>query len=97
MKVIIALLGCFLMLSGHAQAPARALQSNSTIQVTVLQQGRYSHLPYIANHEPLTSATLRALMLCYPSVAAELRKGRVQRGWGLALLPVMVVAFLVSK
>ena len=97
MKLLIALLACFVTLTGYAQAPARTLQSDSAIQVTVVPQGRYSHLLYTVNHEPLTSATLKALLRRYPPAAAELRKGRVQRGWGLALVPVMVVAFLVSK
>ena len=78
-------------------APARAVPSDSAIHVTVLQQGRYSHLLYTVNQEPLTGATLKALLNRYPPAAAELRKGRAQLRWGLALIPVMVAAFLVSK
>jgi hypothetical protein len=97
MKVLIALLASFATLTGHAQAPALTQRSDSTIQVTVVPQGRYSHLLYTVNHEPLTSATLKALLLRYPPAAAELHKGRLQRAWGFALIPVMVVAFVVSK
>lgn len=97
MKVLILLLASFATLPGHAQAPARTLQSDSTIRVTVVPQGRYSHLLYTVNQEPLTGATFKALLLRYPASAAELHKGRVQRAWGFALLPVMVVAFVVSK
>ncbi|OGX82897.1 hypothetical protein [Hymenobacter coccineus] len=97
MKLLIALLICFGALVAHAQAPARAVPSDSAIHVTVLQQGRYSHLLYTVNQEPLTGATLKALLNRYSPAAAELRKGRAQLRWGLALLPVMVAAFLVSK
>jgi hypothetical protein len=97
MKLLLALLGCFLPLLAHAQAPARAILSDSAIHVTVLHRGRYSHLLYTVNQEPLTSATLKRLLNRYPPAAAELRKGRTQRRWGLALLPVVVAAFLVSK
>jgi hypothetical protein len=97
MKLLIAWLGCFSTVAVYAQSPARAAQSDSAIHVTVLRQGRYAHLVYTLHQEPLTRATLKALLLRYPPAAAELHKGRVQRGWGLALVPVMVAAFLVSK
>jgi hypothetical protein len=97
MKALILLLAGFAPLTGYAQAPARPLPLDSTIQVTVVPQGRYSHLLYTVNHEPLTGATLKALLRRYPPAAAELHKGRVQRAWGFALLPVMVVAFVASK
>ncbi|MGI4734820.1 MAG: hypothetical protein ACRYG7_06520 [Janthinobacterium lividum] len=97
MKLLIAFLGCFLTLAAYAQAPARAVQSDSAIHVTMLQQGRYSHLLYTVNQEPLTGATLKVLLNRYPPAAGELRKGRAQMRWGLALIPVMVAAFLVSK
>ena len=97
MKLLVALLGCFVTLATHAQSPTHTVQSDSAIRVTVLQRGRYSQLVYTLNQEPLTGATLKVLLNRYPPATAELRKGRAQMRWALALVPVMVVAFLVSK
>lgn len=40
---------------------------------------------------------MKALLKRYPPAAEELRQGRVQTRWALALLPVVVVGFLVGK
>ena len=96
MKQILALLLGLLAFRSHAQAPAPAVP-DSAIHVTVLQQGRYASVVYTVRHEPLTPATLKALLKRYPPAAAELRKGRAQTRWALALLPVMVAALLVGK
>ena len=97
MKKIVAFLLYFVAFSGHAQAPAGAGRPGSAIQMNVVHNGRYSSVFYTVNHEPLTGATLKALLKQYPPAAAELRRGRAQTRWALGLLPVMVAAFLVSK
>lgn len=50
--------------------------------MNVVQNGRYSSVFYTVNHEPLTGATLKALLKRYPP-AAELRRGRAQTRWVL--------------
>lgn len=95
MKKGVFLLLCFVAFSGHAQAPT-ATRPDSAIQVNVLQQGRYSSAFYTVNHEPLTAATVKALLNRYPPAAEELRKGRAQTRLGLGLLPVFVAALFVG-
>ncbi len=80
----------------QAQAPAPAAP-DSAIQITVLQNRRYSHAVYTLRPEPLTPATRKALLKRYPPATAELRKGRAQTRWALVLLPGMVATFLVGK
>lgn len=96
MKKIITFLLGIVAFGGHAQAPAPAGRPDSTIQLKVLRQGRYSSAVYTINHEPVTPATVKALLRRYPSAAAELHKGRTQTWLGLGLLPVAAVALLVG-
>ena len=94
-KVVPFLLG-FVAFGGHAQAPA-ATRQDSAIKINVLQQGRYMRAIYSVNQEPLTVATVKALLSRYPPAAAELRKGRAQTRLVLVgLLPVFVAATIVG-
>ena len=96
MKKGVFLLLCFVAFSGYAQAPT-ATRPDSAIQVNVLQQGRYSSAFYTVNHEPLTAATVKALLNRYPPAAAELRKGQAQMRFGLlGLLPVFAGGAIVG-
>jgi hypothetical protein len=96
MKPVALLLLSLVAFRGHAQAPA-ATRQDSAIQLTVLQNGRYASAVYTVNREPLTPATVTALLRRYPPAAAELRKGRAQRLLGLGvLLPVFVAATIVG-
>lgn len=97
MTKILALLLCWVTFADHAQAPAPAVRADSALHLNVVRNGRYSSAFYTVNQEPLTAATVKKLLRRYPPAAAELRKGRAQRLWGLALVPVMVAAFLVAK
>lgn len=81
---------------GHAQAPCAAVWQDSAIQVNILQNGRYSSAVYTVHHEPLTAATVKALLRRYPPAADELRKGRAQTRLGVLLLPVFVAATVVG-
>lgn len=83
-------------LLGRAQAPAPVASRDSAIKVSVVQNGRYSHLLYTINNEPLTGATLKAVLKAYPKSAEELRKYRAQRRLAVALLPVFVAATIVG-
>ncbi|WP_211320186.1 hypothetical protein [Hymenobacter nivis] len=80
----------------QAQGPDTAARKDSAIKVAVVQNGRYSHLLYTINSEPLTNATLKAVLRSYPKSAEELRKGRRQQRWALALLPIFVAATIVG-
>jgi len=80
----------------QAQGPDTTARKDSAIKVSVVQNGRYSHLLYTINNEPLTNATLKAILKSYPKSAEELRKGRRQKRWALALLPVFVAATIVG-
>lgn len=83
--------------TGHAQVPAPAVRPDSAIHLNVVRNGRSSSAFYTVNQEPLTGASVKKLLRGYPPAAAELRKDRAQRLWGLALVPVLVAAFLVAK
>ena len=63
----------------------------------MVPNGRYSRAFYTVDQESLTAATVKRLLCRYPPAAAELRKGRVQTRWELALVPVMAGAMLVAK
>jgi len=80
----------------QAQAPAAMAESDSTIKVTVMQSGRYSHSLYTINNEPITGPTLLALLKKYPESAAILRKDRAHRRWALLLTPVFVAGMIVG-
>lgn len=95
MTKLTTLLLCLGAFSGQAQIPAT--RPDSTIQVNILRNGRYTSAVYTVNHEPLTAATVKALLKRYPPAVEEVRKGRAQTRWALALLPVMAVALLVGK
>ena len=95
MKIIVALLLGLVAFRGHAQVAAT--RPDSTIQVNVVHQGRYASAFFTVNHEPLTAATVKALLKRYPPAAEELRKGRARTRLALALVPVMAVALLVGK
>ena len=79
-----------------AQAPAAAVRQDSLIKVQVIPRGRYSSVLYTMNDQPLTNATLRALLKKYPPAAEELRKERAQKRLALSLLPVFVAATIVG-
>lgn len=96
MKQLIAWLLCLVAFGGHAQAPAIAARPDSAIQLNVLGQGRYTSAVYTVNHEPVTTATVKALLRRYPPAAAELRRRRTQTWLGLGLLPVAAVALIVG-
>jgi hypothetical protein len=72
------------------------VESDSTIKVTVMQSGRYSHSLYTINNEPITGHTLLALLKKYPESAAILRKDRTHRRWALLLTPVFVAGMIVG-
>lgn len=95
-KALPFLLG-FVAFASHAQVPAPAVRADSAIHLNVVRNGRYSSAFYTVNQEPLTGASVKKLLRGYPLAAAELRKDRAQRLWGLGLVPVMVTAFLVAK
>lgn len=97
MKKLVALFLLFGPFAAHAQAPAPAGRTDSAIHLNVVPNGRYSRAFYTVNQEPLTNGSLKKLLNRYPPAATELRKDRAQRLWGLGLLPVMAVAFLVAK
>ena len=97
MKKLIALLLSFGSFVSHAQAPSPTVRADSAIHLNVVQNGRYSSAFYTVNQEPLTAVTVKRLLRHYPPAAAELRKGRAQTRWALALLPVMAGAMLVAK
>ncbi|MFD1466821.1 hypothetical protein ACFQ48_01190 [Hymenobacter caeli] len=91
----------FLLLPLHpflmqAQGPDTAARKDSAIKVSVVQNGRYSHLLYTVNNEPLTGATLKAVLKSYPKSAEELRKYRAQRRLAFGLLPVYVATLIVG-
>lgn len=79
-----------------AQAPAAAVKQDSLIKVHVVPSGRYSSVLYTMNDEPLTNATLRALLKKYPPAAEELRKERAQKRLAICLLPVFVAGIIVG-
>ena len=97
MNPFLALLLCLVAFASHAQGPVPAVRADSALHLNVVPNGRYSTVFYSVHQEPLTGATVRKLLRRYPPAAAELRKYRAQRLWGLALLPVVVAAFLVAK
>jgi len=97
MKKILTLLLCLVAFGCQAQAPGGPGRPDSAIQLTVLKDGRYSHAVYTVNHEPLRAAAMQALLKRCPPAAEELRKGRAQTRWALALVPVMAAALLVGK
>ncbi len=80
----------------QAQGPEFAARKDSAIKVSVLQNGRYSSLLYTINNEPLTNATLKAVLNAYPKSAVEMRKYRAQQRWTIALLPVFIGATIVG-
>lgn len=80
----------------QAQVPDLTIKKDSTIKVTVLQNGRYSSLLYTINNEPLTNSTLKSVLNAYPKSAAEMRKYRTQQRLALALLPVFIAATIVG-
>jgi len=97
MKKLIVLLLSFVAFGCHAQAPAPAVRADSAIHLNVVPNGRYTRAFYTVNQEPLTTATVKALLKRYPPAAAELRKGRAQTRWGLlVLLPVAEAALIVG-
>ena len=97
MNPFLALLLCLVAFASHAQGPVPAVRADSALHLNVVPNGRYSSVFYSVNQEPLTGATVKKLLRGYPPAAAELRKDRAQRLWGLALLPVVAAAFLVTK
>ena len=97
MTKILTLLLCWVTFAGHAQVSAPAVRADSAIHLNVVRNGRYSRAFYTVNQEPLTAATVKKLLRRYPPAAMDLRKGRAQMLWGLALVPVIVAAFLVAK
>ena len=80
----------------QAQGPDVATRKDSAIKVSVLPNGRYSSLLYTINNEPLTNATLKAVLNAHPKSAVEMRKYRAQRRLAYALLPVLVTATIVG-
>ena len=96
-KKLIALLLSCVAFGGHAQAPAPALRADSAIHLNVVPNGRHTRAFYTVNQEPLTTATVKALLKRYPPAAAELRKGRAQTRWGvLVLLPLAEAALILG-
>ena len=95
MKQLVACWLCCGAFAGHAQAPA-AVRPDSAIHLNVVPNGRYSSAFYTVNQEPLTTATVKALLGRYPPAAEELRKGRAQQRWAYGLLPVYLAAILVG-
>jgi hypothetical protein len=91
--VILLVLGIF---SAQAQDVQAAGRRDSAIKVAVMQSGRYSHILYTINNEPLTMGTLKAILMRYPKSAEELRKGRAQRRAGILLLPVFIAGIIVG-
>ncbi|MGI4834124.1 MAG: hypothetical protein ACRYFK_11745 [Janthinobacterium lividum] len=92
---------CWLLLlfrpcCAQVQAPTTAAETDSTIKVTVMQQGRYSNSLYTINNEPITNATLLSLLKKYPESAAILRKDRKRRHFALLLTPVFLAGIIVG-
>lgn len=98
MKSYFLLFGLLLLslVSAQAQDLRAAGRRDSAIKVAVMQNGRYSHLLYTINDEPLTPATLKAILNRYPKSAEELRKGRKQRLVAYLLAPVAVAGIIVG-
>jgi hypothetical protein len=93
------LLLCLLLLrlfSAQAQDLTNAGRRDSAIKVAVMQHGRYSHLYYTINNEPITPATLKSILKRYPQSAEELRKGRGQKRLALLLAPVAIAGIIVG-
>jgi hypothetical protein len=80
----------------HAQNAVAAAPSDSLIKVNVVPSGRYSHVLYTMNDEPLTDATMKQLLWKNPESAVEMRKFRANRRWVFALVPVSLAGLIVG-
>jgi len=80
----------------RAQRPDGTARPDSAIKVVVMPHGRYSSFLYTINDEPITPATLKAVLKSYPPAAAELRRGRSQQRLAYALLPVFIAGIIVG-
>lgn len=93
-------LALLLVLAGsviaRAQGADNASKSDSLIKVMPIYSGRYTNTIYTLNGEPITNATLKALLWKYPESAVEMRKYRAQHRVVLALVPVTLAALIVG-
>jgi hypothetical protein len=98
MKTYFLLFGLLLLslVSAQAQDVRAAGRRDSAIKVAVMQSGRYSHLLYTINDEPLTTATLKSILNRYPKSSEELRKGRKQMRAAILLVPVFLAGIIVG-
>jgi hypothetical protein len=98
MKTFLSLLILLVLsiFSAQAQDVQAAGRRDSAIKVAVMQSGRYSHILYTINNEPLTMGTLKAILNRYPKSAEELRKGRKQKLIAYLLLPVAITGIIVG-
>lgn len=99
MKATILLLLLLLLGSrfAHAQSAAGAAPPDSLIKVRLVPSGRYPHVLYTLNDEPLTNSTIKTLLGKYPQSALELRKYKAQRRTALlVLLPVYMASMAVG-
>ena len=98
MKSYFLLFGLLLLslVSAQAQDLRAAGRRDSAIKVAVMHSGRYSHLLYTINNEPLTPATLKAILNRYPKSAEELRKGRSRQRLAILLLPVAAAGIIIG-
>ena len=80
----------------HAQSTAVATPSDSLIKVTVVRSGRYAHVLYTMNDEPLTTSTIKMLLGKYAQSAQELHKFKAQQRTALLLLPVYIAGMAVG-
>ncbi len=79
-----------------AQDAPAAAQPDSLLKVNLFRSGRYTHVLYSMNGEPITNATLKKLLAKYPESAVELHKYRAQKRNALLLLPVYAAAMVVG-
>lgn len=94
--VALFLLTRFWVAQAQASVAANVVKNDSLIKITAYQNGRYSHLLYSLDDEPITNATLKQVLAKYPESAAELHKYRAQKRNTLLLLPVFVAATVVG-
>jgi len=84
------------LFSAQAQDLNNAGRRDSAIKVAVMRSGKYSHFLYTINNEPITPATLKAILQRYPKSAEELRKGKAQKRTALLLLPVAAAGIIIG-
>jgi len=91
--VLALLLG---ILSAQAQDLQVVSRPDSAIKVTAVRSGRYSHVVYTINNEPITSATLTGILKRYPPSAAELHIEKKRQRLAILLVPVCLAGIIVG-